>query len=220
MDIQERFNTRGLPGNIYARLANRHQDEAIRGTRQYAHLLYGKANELHERRRDEIQQYGNTKANHSYHRKTAWNLLERQNQIRQQGLRAKLYFHEDFTRDPANPFYSIRVQPITGFIDTDSVGYGKMRNSQHPDRPHPYHISIGNLRSFQDNPAHMRQLEHLRRRYAEPFEYNLYIDRFGGGNTAEIHPNDRIYRDVVDLYHADARARNVRHTPTPHVSMI
>ena len=219
MNIQQRFDTRGLLGNIYEQLANRHRDEATRGARQYAHLLYGRVDELHERRRNEAQQYGDTEDTHSFHRKTAWNLLERQNQIRDRGLRAKIYFHEDYSRDPTNPFYSIRVQPIRGFIDTDSAEFGTLRHSQHPDRPRPYHISIGNLNSYRDNPEHMQQLEYLRRRYAEPFEYDLYINRFSGGNTAELHHRDRVYRDVVDLYHADARAKGAHQMPTPHVSM-
>ena len=105
-------------------------------------------------------------------------------------------------------------------MDPCEVSYGIMRHSQHPDKPHPYHITIGNLNSFRDNPAHMRQLDYLRRRYAEPFEYDLWIQDFGGGNTAQLHNRDRVYQDMIDLYHADARAKGYQNLPTPHVSMM
>ena len=138
MDIHERFNVRELLDNITQRLANKK-------ARKYTNLLYGRADELHTRRENEREQYGRNRDTRSFHRKTAWGLQERQERIRNDGLLAKLYFHEDYSRDPTNPFYSIRVQPIRGFIDTDSVEFGTLRHSQHPDRPHPYHISIGNL---------------------------------------------------------------------------
>ena len=173
------------------------------------HLLR-KGVELVQRRQAEQTQH--PKATEWFER-TPLDNLERQRRIRRQGLPALIKWREDTSRSTEDPHYQILVQPTKDFITLDSHSYAERRLRHDPDLPYwdpdkfpPYHITLGHKSRF-ENTGNQRwddwyktTIDQLREKYREPKEHTFTISGFGQGNSANISPYDKVYREIIDLH--------------------
>ena len=129
--------------------------------------------------------------------------------IEQQGLNVKLQWHADASRNPNDPFYSLRVSFPESFehlLRPEAVAAKEQTSSG-------FHISLGHRSSFHDNMGILRELNGLYTKYKQPKEVRIKCVRVAPSSVINIDPHDKLYRELSKIvYHGTWKL-------DPHISM-